>query len=159
MSIDISNGLCFPQASLQPLHTPGIQAFLHLLPTVCGLWMLVEVGPLTKETVLGVAPTAALSALKVTVSTPQTNSFVECLASAHLSVLLSCADAMYIWSASVHRCAPCAGLDHMGPSCAQGRTSARPGEFSYVSFDSFDETWPPLQASTERLRSHLLHIR
>ena len=53
------------QASLQPLHTPGIQAFLHLLPTVAGLWMLVEVGPLTKETALGVGPTAGLCALKV----------------------------------------------------------------------------------------------
>ena len=55
------------QASLQPLHTPGIQAFLHLLPTVSGLWMLVEVGPLTKETALGVGPTAGLSALKVSI--------------------------------------------------------------------------------------------
>ncbi|BDA45514.1 hypothetical protein COCOBI_07-3010 [Coccomyxa sp. Obi] len=60
-----SVSLVLVQASLQPLHTPGIQAFLHLLPTVCGLWMLVEVGPLTKETALGVAPTAGLGALKV----------------------------------------------------------------------------------------------
>ncbi|KAK9904192.1 hypothetical protein WJX75_006390 [Coccomyxa subellipsoidea] len=60
-----SVSLVLVQASLQPLHTPGIQAFLHLLPTVCGLWMLVEVGPLTKETALGVGPTAGLSALKM----------------------------------------------------------------------------------------------
>ncbi|CAL8470893.1 g10435 [Coccomyxa elongata] len=60
-----SVSLVLVQASLQPLHTPGIQAFLHLLPTVCGLWMLVDVGPLTKETALGVVPTAGLGALKV----------------------------------------------------------------------------------------------
>lgn len=66
--VSLITTLVLLQASLQPLHTPGIQAFLHLLPTVCGLWMIVEVGPLTKETALGVAPTAGLGALKVIVS-------------------------------------------------------------------------------------------
>ena len=39
--------LLWLQQSLEPLHTPAIQMFLHLLPAVCLTYALVDVPPLT----------------------------------------------------------------------------------------------------------------
>ena len=50
---------------MRPLRTPGIQAFLHMLPVMCILWFLVDVQPLTGAALKGLAPTAALAGLQV----------------------------------------------------------------------------------------------
>ncbi|KAK9829999.1 hypothetical protein WJX72_009133 [[Myrmecia] bisecta] len=49
------------EEALIPLQTPGIQVFLHLLPTVTGLWFFTDVGPITAATFRGSLPAACLA--------------------------------------------------------------------------------------------------
>ena len=60
--LDVSKYL---QGALRGLRTPCIQAFLHMLPALGLLWFLVDVAPLTLGLAKGVAPSAAVSALQV----------------------------------------------------------------------------------------------
>jgi hypothetical protein len=53
------------QAALQPLKVPGVQAFLHLLPTVAALWVVVDVGPITVTSVQGSVVPALTYGLQV----------------------------------------------------------------------------------------------
>ena len=53
------------QGAMMGLRTPCIQAFLHMLPTLGLLWALVDVAPLTAGLAQGVLPSAAVSAVQV----------------------------------------------------------------------------------------------
>ena len=52
------------QASMQPLRTPGIQAFLHAVPLVAALWFLFDVEPLTGPVLKGVLPSTSIAGLQ-----------------------------------------------------------------------------------------------
>ena len=52
------------QASMQPLRTPGIQAFLHTVPIVAALWFLYDVEPLTGPVLKGVVPSTLVAGLQ-----------------------------------------------------------------------------------------------
>ncbi len=54
---------------MRGLRTPCIQAFLHMLPALGLLWALVDVAPLTASLVKGMAPSAAVSAIQVCLTT------------------------------------------------------------------------------------------
>ena len=58
------NFLCLQQ-SLEPLHTPAIQMFLHLLPAVCLTYALVDVAPLTGKALQASAVSTFLYGIQV----------------------------------------------------------------------------------------------
>lgn len=55
----------FLHVALEPLQTAGVQAFLHLLPSLLVMWVVVDVGPLTPATVHGSAFAAVTYGLQV----------------------------------------------------------------------------------------------
>ena len=53
------------QSSMQQLRTPGVQTFLHLLPTALLLWFTVDVDPLSLESILATIVPTVLTGLQV----------------------------------------------------------------------------------------------
>lgn len=55
----------FLHVALDPLQVAGVQAFLHLLPSLVAMWVVVDVGPLTPTTVQASAFAAVTYGLQV----------------------------------------------------------------------------------------------
>ena len=58
------------QVSVQALHTPALQAFLHLLPTSALLWLTTDAGPLTLDAAQSSLVPAVLLAVQASCSHP-----------------------------------------------------------------------------------------
>lgn len=53
------------QAAVQPLRTPAIHSFLHLLPTTVALWATLDLGPLSLASIRASAVSIVLAGLQV----------------------------------------------------------------------------------------------
>lgn len=78
------------QEAMQPLQTPAIQSFLHLLPSTAVLWAVTDLGPLTLATLKGSLVSIVLSGLQVgiaagySLSSDQPSSFCRTASCAHM---------------------------------------------------------------------------